>query len=113
MKTWVLTTHYDCEVYTSLHSSMEDCYQKLNADWLDECNDEYGCEHDLGTTSGIADALEYHYDAMDYTMQELEVPGQITVERPAKNAIGTSDPSSWPTPDDDLLTKLQTFQEGS
>lgn len=111
MKTWVLTTHYDCEVYATLHPSMEAAYQKLKQDWVNECDpDDCGHDPEMTSISDIADALEWHFEEMDYQIEELEVPA-------TEQAIS---PVAAPTPErnmmpvgraEDLLSALQSYRD--
>lgn len=76
MRTWVLWTHYDCDVYATLHSTQLEAYEYLASGWLTEC-DEDDCGHtDFSDVENIADALEWHYDSMSYEVEEHEVPMQ-------------------------------------
>lgn len=112
MKTWVLWTHYECDVYASLHTSYEAAYRYLASGWLEDCSED-DCGHDEnigveGSTGEIADALEYHYDALSYDITEMEVPEEqieVTTER-IVNPVMVSDDQTY-----DLMSRLETFSE--
>jgi hypothetical protein len=78
MKTYVMWTHYDCEVYATLHPTQLDAYRHLASNWLDGCNED-DCGHDeniqgYGDVDAISEALEYHYEELSYMVEEHEVP---------------------------------------
>jgi hypothetical protein len=112
MKTWVLWTHYDCEVYASLHATSQDAWYALRDGWLDECDvDDCGHVPEDMTVSEIATALEYHWEEMSYDIAEVEVPVPPTQVRsvPVTNAS-----ASVTMPDlsgRDLLGELNAFKE--
>jgi hypothetical protein len=124
MKTWLLWTHYDCEVYATLHPTQDACWQQLKTNWLDDgtCDGtDCECENDINTNEGISAALEYHFDEMMYSLEEVEVPlayqGPTTAEKIMANSLQLE---PEPTPASttvtaqqagDLLTALQTYQE--
>jgi hypothetical protein len=126
MKTWVLWTHYECEVGVSLWATAEDAYQALRDDWLDDCDDD--CGHDPKSTdnSEIASALEYHFDELSYEIIQLNVPVPVTTPediesmgqtiRAALNGINPNAPAVPVISSDragELLSSLESFKEGS
>ena len=115
MRTFVLWTHYDCEVYATLHSSRLDAFMYLKNGWLDDgCDpEEYGCDHEsLDTIEEIRDALEYHYEDMSYDINEMEVP-LTTAEQSMENARQLlPEPAPITILDEqagDLMSRLETF----
>jgi hypothetical protein len=124
MKTWVMWTHYDCEVEVSLHTSKLECYLKLKDDWLNDCDcgPDEDCGHDVdqavtdGNISSIADALEWHFDEMSYNTLEMEVPVSVTdALREALNPTQVNAPPERNTMPavqaDNLMARLESFSE--
>lgn len=113
MKTWVLWTHYDCEVYVTLHGSEMEAYEDLKSNWLDDCSED-DCGHDPENMDAgdISSALEYHLDDLEYGISEVDVPvpttsEQLTAERVERPTEENSMPAEIA---DDLLSRLQSFQ---
>lgn len=106
MKTWVLWTHYECEVGVSLWPSAEDAYLALKADWLGDCNDDE-CGHTNEDNSDIADALEYHFEELSYDMTLMEVPLSTTVSASPESTqppVTILDEQAG-----DLMSRLESF----
>ena len=108
MKTFVLWTHYDCEVYVTLHPTAEAAWENLKDGWLDECDED--CRHVLEdmSISEISSALEYHFEELNYDIREVEVPVEqmeITTER-IENPVMVTDDQTY-----DLMSRLETFSE--
>ncbi len=121
MKTFVLWTHYDCEVYTSLWATREEAYKYLAQGWLEDC-DEDNCGHgDEIASAGIqeiASALEYHFDDLSYDINEMEVPVAYTtpedIEEMGQTIRSALDRNTMPAVlADDLMARLESFSEQS
>ena len=121
MKTIVLWTHYDCEVYASLHPPVDAAYRYLAGGWLEDCNED-NCGHDediqsKGPIGEIADALEYHFDELSYDINEMEVPMSdlpTTAERIIENSKQLEQKTSAPITVTEeqaggLLSALESF----
>lgn len=124
MKTWVVWTHYECEIGVCLASSVDNGYQLLKGDWLNDCTeDDCGHEPDTMDNSGIASALEYHWDELNYDICEVEVPVATTTVEDIEQMGQTLaliqqelQPSSERMANekaDEILARFRTFQEGS
>jgi hypothetical protein len=123
MNTWVLWTHYDCEVYVSLHASEDAAWNELKTAWLEDCDED--CGHNPEgemSISEIASALEYHVDELEFGICEFEVPQLTTAEQSLQNAKQlTAERVERPTEQnampteraDELLARLQSFQGSS
>lgn len=121
MRTWVVWTHYECEIGVYLASSVDNAYQLLKDDWLNDCtNDDCGHEPETMNNSDIASALEYHWDELNYDICEVEVPIATTSEQIQQNTLQLTaervqkpDRNSMPTEAAGaLLSSLQRFREG-
>jgi hypothetical protein len=116
MNTWVLWTHYDCEVYVSLHPSEDAAWNELKSNWLEDCDEDCGHNPEEGMSiSEIASALEYHVDELEFGISEFEVPQPVTEAlqlalQPVESAERNSMPEATAG---DLLSKLQTYQGSS
>ena len=116
MKTFVLWTHYDCDVYATLHSSQLDAYQYLASGWLDDCSeDDCGHGDDMRNRSveEISEALAYHFDELSYDINEMEVP-LTTAEQIQENSKQLLPESAAPVTilDEqavDLMSRLESF----
>lgn len=92
MKTFVLWTHYDCEVYVTLHPTAEAAWATLKEGWLDDCSED-DCGHipdDMGIEE-IANAIEYHWDELQYNIDAYEVPGTTNMAETVDTALRQSD----------------------
>lgn len=92
MKTFVLWTHYDCEVYVTLHPTAEDAWKNLKEGWLNGTCDE-DCEHDPDeemSIEEISDAVEYHWDELMYLIDAYEVPGTSNIAETVDTALRQS-----------------------
>lgn len=112
MKTFVMWTHYECEVGVYLCASRELCYHALKSDWLNDCNED-DCGHEtLDTIEEIADALSYHYEEMSYDINEVEVP-VLAQDLPESVETPPDPPASFSVSAEqtgDLLNALQSFK---
>lgn len=117
MRTWVLWTHYDCEVYVSLHPTREAAWHTLRDNWLGDDDSHYSedgedtcqeCGYDDSTIDGISGAMEYHYDECGYDISEMEVPVP-SIEGMAVSGNPTPEDHSLPPPRDDALEALADF----
>ena len=110
MKTYVLWTHYDCEVYVTLHATEDQAWEHLKDGWLDECDSDCGHILEDMSISDIASAVEWHFDELMYAVNEFEVPQeQLTaerVERPGSERMANEKA-------DELLARFRTFTESS
>jgi len=113
MKTWVLWTHYDCEVYVTLHASEWDAWKALMDGWL-ECDEDCGHEPDTFTTGAeVSDAIEYHFEELSYDIKEMEAP--LSIPPIEQNGVQpVPDRNTMPAERaDSLLSSLQSYTEGS
>lgn len=121
MKTFVLWTHYDCEVYVTLHATAEHAWQTLKEGWLDDCDDDCGHVPDEMTIEEIAEAVEYHFDELMYNIDAYTVPIPTTAEQTLQNAEQlTAERVERPDSErmanekaDELLARFRTFKESS
>jgi hypothetical protein len=119
MKTWVLWTHYDCEVYVSLHPSEDAAWNEMKSNWLEDCDEDCGHnpEEEM-SISEIASALEYHVDELEFGICEFEVPVAYTtpedIEQMGQTIQAALDRNTMPAATaDDLLSKLESYQGAS
>lgn len=113
MKTFVLWTHYDCEVYVTLHPSVNEAWNTLKENWLDDCSED-DCGHipdDMGIDE-IRSAIEYHFEELNYDINEVEVP-LTTAEQIMENARQLlPEPAPITILDEqagDLMSRLESF----
>lgn len=111
MKTWVLWTHYDCDVYATLHASELDAWLNLRDNWLDGCDDECGHD-DPSTAEEIRNAVEWHYDSeLSYSISPHDVPTSVAPLDPVR-VSRPPDRNTMPAATaDGLLSSLESFKE--
>ncbi len=111
MKVWVIWTHFDCQVSIALYATQDECYQDLKG-WLDDCSED-DCGHVLEDMDnrGIIEAIEYHLEELEYSIDEWEVPQPpLTAER----VVRPTEQNAMPLERADaLLSSLQSFRESS
>ena len=116
MKTFVLWTHYDCEVYVTLHATAEAAWKTLKDGWLDECDGRLWSHPRRHGDQEIASAVEYHFDELMYNIDAYEVPVAYTTPEDIEEmgqTIRSVERNLMPAVlADDLMARLESFSEG-